>query len=139
MYECGRAKVTGWPSRRPSAMSLRLRCDFSRAPARSASTVRTICPALCLVPAYSGPGLPSPTMIQRSSDMSKPQAHRRGASTSRPAGFAWWLLGLRLGRGLGLAERLRGLALGRLALFLRGLAEVDGRRGDHVQHQGLRV
>ncbi len=48
-------------------MSLRVRFALKRAPIRSASSARTIWPTLCLVPAYSGPGFPSPTMIHRSS------------------------------------------------------------------------
>ena len=67
MYVRGLASVTGTPASRPSATSLRVRCALNRAPIRSASRSTTICPALCRFPAYSGPGLPSPAISQRSS------------------------------------------------------------------------
>src|SRR3984893_10852213 len=135
MYERGLAKVTGWPESRPSAMSLRVRCALKRAPIRSARRWRTICPALCLLPAYSGPGLPSPAMIQRSSAMCGPPARRRGASHPRPA-VAWSLLGLGLGVGRG--NRLGDFALGGLALGRLGLdgdlheLVVEQAAGEHV-------
>src|SRR3984885_3335033 len=85
------------PAGRPSAMSLRVRFDLKRAPIRSASRASTIWPTLCLVPAYSGPGLPSPTMIHRSSAIgcsnmltgsaarpARPAPRQRTAAVTRP-------------------------------------------------------
>src|SRR5450756_3134897 len=128
MYDRGLARATGWPARRPSAMSLRVRCDLNLAPTRSASRPRTSCPALCLVPAYSGPGLPRPAMSHRSSAMIK--SDTRPTSRTRPGR-------VQPARGLlcdGLDDRRGGR--------LRGLAKLGvelrlGLRAGHVQDERL--
>src|SRR6266702_610406 len=118
MYDRGRASVTTCPARRPSAMSLRVRCALNRAPIRSASAAITMCPALCRVAAYSGPGLPRPTTIHRSSTA--------GPYTEAVA----WLLSPGGLRGLNRSRNVGGL--GGLGRDFRG-------RLDDVQHERLGV
>src|SRR5260370_1179818 len=69
MNVSGLARVTGNPASRPVASAARDRSRLKRAPTRSASRSATMNPALCRLAAYSGPGLPSPAISQRSSAM----------------------------------------------------------------------
>ena len=66
MYVCGLRTRTGRPSHVPCACACALAAartvPLSSAPARWSANRN---PALCRVPSYSGPGLPSPTMACR--------------------------------------------------------------------------
>src|SRR5882757_1298069 len=120
MYERGLASTTRPPPSRPSATSATPLCGRNLALALAASSSTTAKPTLCLVSAYFGPGLPSPTT-------------RPGPAA--PVSF----IVLRSGRSVVVGGGRRVLddasALG-VDLALHGLS---GRRGDHVDHQVLRV
>src|SRR5689334_11462973 len=125
MYVRGTASTVRRPARRPSSTSAFVLCFENRPPpARAASSSTTRTPMLCRVSAYSGPGLPSPTTSAPS------ELGGTGPSALVSGGP------LRRARGLGggrLLDDSRALGVG-LGLEV-GLA----RRGDHVDHQRLRV
>ena len=61
MNQRGLASTTRRPASRPSTTSAPLLCALNRPPTRAASSSATRKPMLCRLPAYRGPGLPSPT------------------------------------------------------------------------------
>ena len=81
MYVSGFSSATRWPSSRSSA-SLPLNFARHDAPCRRASSSTTIQPTLCLVRAYSRPGLPSPTTSRSSDEARSP---RRQGKTHLPS------------------------------------------------------
>src|SRR5882757_3276451 len=61
MNDRGLASTTRRPDRRPSTTSAPLLWPLNLPPTRAASSSATRKPMLCRLPAYWGPGLPSPT------------------------------------------------------------------------------
>src|SRR6476661_4787879 len=73
MYDSGVATTALGPGappgstpRRTSDATARALCERRLALARAASSSMTMAPTLCRLPAYVGPGLPSPTISQLS-------------------------------------------------------------------------
>src|SRR4029453_17912697 len=129
------ASTTRASPSRISATWARLRLlRLSLVPARSASRVTTIAPALCRVLPYSSSGLPSPSTIQ-----GPPSTLSIAAGSRRRSSRTWTLA---LGPVLVLAGALGGGGLGALGglalLGLLGLLGLDGRR-HHRHHRRLGI
>src|SRR5713101_6682942 len=86
MYDSGFPRVTGRPASQPTATAAPEESRLKRTPILAASRSATRYPALCRLPAYRGPGLPSPAISQRSSAMRcHPQAGpAAGPGRTRP-------------------------------------------------------
>ena len=124
----------------PRTATARALCERRLALARAASSSMTMAPTLCRLPAYVGPGLPSPTTSQRSVEAMGGDAVERADRSGRlrprrcPRRQRRGLGALGLGlRGLVLDAGL-GLGLGEL-----GLQRLGGDRRGDVDDEDLRV